>query len=165
MTKPDKEDPKNTDEDKSKADISEEEFTKRLERLLKTPKYVESEIDVLGLTLKSMGKLTELSNMSKNALIQFFQNDFLECKSLLEYIYIEHPNDKENILKYVEQFDSLNDTMILEKCGKAIKSGIVGVHQQALYLIALRSEMLKRFKYSPIVIGNNGLIKVSLDEK
>jgi hypothetical protein len=60
------------------------------------------------------------------------------------YILVERPGDDEEIAKYRLQFASKTDDEIRELSNKQKKIGIVGVHQQGLYIRALMEEFADR---------------------
>ena len=83
----------------------------------------------------------------------------------MEYIYIDKEDDKSIIADYKKRFETKSLEELVKIYNKEAKSGIVGVHRQALYLIALRQEFRERLKESPIyllehVLGLAGPIKV-----
>ena len=83
----------------------------------------------------------------------------------MEYIYIDREDDKNTISEYKKIFEDESLEELVESYNKQAKCGIVGVHQQALYLIALRQEFKERLKESPVylleyVLGLVGEIEV-----
>jgi hypothetical protein len=78
----------------------------------------------------------------------------------LKYIYQRRENDKSVIQEYGERFakDSLEE--LVDAFNQQVKCGIVGVHRQALYLIALRKEFLLRLEQTPIVIDDHRIIDI-----
>ena len=74
-------------------------------------------------------------------------------------IYTSRPGDEEELLKYAASFKTKEDAEILRDCEGQKKIGIAGVHQQALYLLALRKVMLERLGESPILLEDEVLIK------
>jgi len=60
------------------------------------------------------------------------------------YVQVERPGDDEEIAKYRQQFASKTDDEIRELSNKQKKIGIVGVHQQGLYIRALMEEFADR---------------------
>jgi hypothetical protein len=83
----------------------------------------------------------------------------------LKYIYQRRENDKSVILEYGERFakDSLEE--LVDAFNRQVKCGIVGVHRQALYLIALRKEFLIRVEQTPIVIDHDRIIEIKKEIK
>ena len=75
------------------------------------------------------------------------------------HIYISRIGDREIIRNYIESFRKMEDAQLQEQCVSKKKLGIVGVHQQALNLIAFNIVMKERFNDSPIIIENNCLIR------
>ena len=65
----------------------------------------------------------------------------------MEYIYLSNVNDQEHIANYKKSFEAKTLKELVAAYNKEAKCGIVGVHQQALYLIALRQEFRERLTY------------------
>ena len=83
----------------------------------------------------------------------------------MEYIYVGRNENQKIILDYKKIFESKTLDELVEDYNKQTRLGIVGVHQQALYLIAMRAEFKERLKESPIylleyVLGLTGPIEV-----
>ena len=60
------------------------------------------------------------------------------------YVLVERPGDDEEVAKYRQQFASKTDNEIRELLNKQKKIGMVGVHQQGLYVRALIDEFADR---------------------
>jgi hypothetical protein len=60
------------------------------------------------------------------------------------YVLVERPGDDEEVAKYRQQFASKTDDEIRELLNKQKKIGMVGVHQQGLYVRALIDEFADR---------------------
>ena len=75
------------------------------------------------------------------------------------HIYIPRPGDREFILQNIEYFRKMDDEQLQLESEAKKKLGIVGVHQQALHLIAFDIVMKERFNDSPIAIVDNCLIR------
>ena len=75
------------------------------------------------------------------------------------YILIQRSGDKETLLENREYFRKQNDAELIEACEKQRRLGIVGVHQQALSLVALRFVMVERKIDCPIIIEDNIVVK------
>ena len=83
----------------------------------------------------------------------------------MEYIYVGREDDKNIIVDYKKIFEAETLEELVGSYNSQVKCGIVGVHQQALYLIALRQEFKERLKESPVylldyVLGLVGEIEV-----
>ena len=83
----------------------------------------------------------------------------------MEHIYIAREQDKNSIADYKKSFEAKTLEALVVSYNSQVKCGIVGVRQQALYLIALRQEFRERLKESPVyllehVLGLVGPIKV-----
>ena len=60
------------------------------------------------------------------------------------YVLVERPGDDEEVAKYRQQFAAKTDDEIRELLNKQKKIGIVGVHQQGLYIRALMEDFADR---------------------
>ena len=83
----------------------------------------------------------------------------------MEHIYIAREQDQNSIADYKKSFEAKTLEALVVSYNSQVKCGIVGVHQQALYLIALRQEFRERLKESPVyllqhVLGLAGPIEV-----
>ena len=73
----------------------------------------------------------------------------------MDYVFIQMKGDYEAIVKYKE---SLKDITLGELVGKyngQARIGIVGVRQQARYIVALHQEFFRRIGESPVSIEKN----------
>ena len=68
----------------------------------------------------------------------------------MKYVFIPREGDKNRLLRYEGHFNELSDKELDEVYQKQVRSGITGVHAQAVYLMALRKAMIERFGRSPI---------------
>jgi hypothetical protein len=68
--------------------------------------------------------------------------------------------ERKNILNESQLVKNIVEDLI-EKYNKAVDSGIVGVHAQALHLLALRKVFIERLGKSPIVIEDEFIISLS----
>lgn len=83
----------------------------------------------------------------------------------MEYIYVGRQDDKNIIADYKKRFEAETLKALVGSYNSQVKCGIVGVHRQALYLIALRQEFKERLKESPVyllehILGLVGPIEV-----
>ena len=83
----------------------------------------------------------------------------------MEYVYVGRKDDQKIIADNKRWFEKKTLEELVECYNKEAKCGIVGVHQQALYLIALRQEFKERLKESPVyledyVLGLVGEIEI-----
>ena len=70
----------------------------------------------------------------------------------MEYIYIGRDDDEKTIADYKRNFETKTMEELVGAYNKQVKCGIVGVHRQALYLMALRQEFKERLKESPVYL-------------
>jgi hypothetical protein len=83
----------------------------------------------------------------------------------MEFIYIPRTGDEDVIADYKKGLKNLTSKELIDDYNKQARLGIVGVHQQALYLIALRDEFKEWFGYSPVyledaVLGMKGEVEI-----
>ena len=78
----------------------------------------------------------------------------------IKYIYQRRENDKSVIQEYGERLAKNSLEELVDAFNQQVKCGIVGVHRQALYLIALRKEFLIRVEQTPIVIDDHKIIDI-----
>ena len=83
----------------------------------------------------------------------------------MEYVYVDREGDTKVIADYKKGLEAGSLQSLVASYNKEAKCGIVGVRQQALYLIALRQEFRERLRESPVyllehVLGLVGPIEV-----
>ena len=83
----------------------------------------------------------------------------------MEYIYIGRDDDEKTIADYKRYFKTKTMEELVDAYNKQVRCGIVGVHRQALYLLALRQEFKDRLTESPVylleyVLGLVGEIEI-----
>ncbi len=79
----------------------------------------------------------------------------------MEYLFIQRPGDKEEILELLNNFKEYSKEELIEDYNKAVEIGIVGSRAQAQKLIALNITFKTIFISSPIKIENNILIRLT----
>jgi len=83
----------------------------------------------------------------------------------MEYIYIKNEHNQAHIDRFKKRLEAMTLEELVQAYNKEAKCGIVGVHMQALYLIALRQEFKERLTESPVyllehILGLVGPIEV-----
>ena len=73
------------------------------------------------------------------------------------YILILRKGDKNTINDYVSSLQTKPSRELVNAYNREVQIGITGVHQQALYLFALRKVFLERFDFCPISLKDNVL--------
>ena len=73
--------------------------------------------------------------------------------------------DREVIQDYIASFGEYSDQKLVDAYNREARMGIVGVHEQQLYLYAIREVMRERFRHSPVfyesgVMGMQGKVKL-----
>ena len=79
----------------------------------------------------------------------------------MEHVHIQRGGDREKLIKYNDMFDSYSNKELIDSYNSSVNTGIVGVHEQALFLIAKRWVFNNRFGKSPIKLKDNILISLS----
>ena len=69
---------------------------------------------------------------------------------IMEYIYVYREDDAAEILEYRVGFIKKTAEELVELYNREARMGIIGVHRQTLYLLALKIEFDERFGLSPI---------------
>ena len=83
----------------------------------------------------------------------------------MEYIYIKSEHNQGHIDRFKKRLEAMTLEKLVQAYNKEAKCGIVGVHMQALYLIALRQKFKERLTESPVyllehILGLVGPIEV-----
>ncbi|MDM9630234.1 hypothetical protein [Robiginitalea aurantiaca] len=73
----------------------------------------------------------------------------------MKYLFISRPGDPESFKEYFKKFELLSNDSLLAQYNREVQIGIVGVHAQALKLLALRKIFLKRFGKSPVLLKDD----------
>ena len=79
----------------------------------------------------------------------------------MEYVFIARKDDAETFNKFYKSLEGLPNETILDQYNKQVEIGIVGVHAQALKLLALRKVFLERFGESPIHLEDDVIISLT----
>ena len=75
-----------------------------------------------------------------------------------KYLLYSRPGDREIILDYISYFEQFDHPTLVEKYNAAWKTGIVGVHQQALNYFALHIVFKRIFGKSPFTFEDNVIL-------
>lgn len=78
----------------------------------------------------------------------------------MEFLYISRQGDKEAFRELRNSLEKLNDSELIDRYNKQVDIGLVGVHQQALYVIALHFCMLDKLGFSPVEVVGGNLIRL-----
>ena len=83
----------------------------------------------------------------------------------MEYIYIKSEHNQGHIDRFKKRLEAMTLEELVQAYNKEAKCGIVGVHMQALYLVALKEEFKERLTESPVyllehVLGLVGPIEI-----
>jgi hypothetical protein len=78
----------------------------------------------------------------------------------MEYVFIQRPGDREAVAAIVKEFEKLSKSQLVNQYNRMVQIGIVGVHAQALRIVALHNVFNRVFGISPIGVEDNVLIKL-----
>ncbi len=83
----------------------------------------------------------------------------------MEYIYIKSEHNQAHINRFKKRLEAMTLEELVQAYNKEAKCGILGVHMQALYLVALKEEFRERLRESPLyllehILGLVGPIEV-----
>ena len=70
----------------------------------------------------------------------------------MEYIYIKSEHNQAHIDRFKKSLEAMTLEELVQAYNKEAKCGIVGVHMQALYLVALKEEFRERLRESPVYL-------------
>ena len=73
----------------------------------------------------------------------------------MEHIYFRKESDDKIISDYKKKLEAESLEELVDSYNRQVKCGIVGVHRQALYLMALKQEFKERLKESPVYLLNH----------
>ncbi|GGW53844.1 hypothetical protein DFQ11_101245 [Winogradskyella epiphytica] len=73
----------------------------------------------------------------------------------MEHLYFRKESDDKIISDYKKKLEVQTMEELVNSYNRQVKCGIVGVHMQALLLIALRQEFKERLKESPVYLLNH----------
>ena len=79
----------------------------------------------------------------------------------MKYVFIFRKGDQETFKMLYKDLEVLPNKSLLAQYNREVNFGIVGVHAQALKLLALRKIFLERFGESPIIIEGNMVITLT----
>ena len=76
----------------------------------------------------------------------------------MKHVHIQRKGDREQISSFHKNIKEKTNQELVDSYNQSQQKGLFGVHAQALYIIALRFELLKRFNKSPITVKDNCII-------
>ncbi len=79
----------------------------------------------------------------------------------MKYVFISRKGDQEAFKEFYQDLIGLPNDALLMQYNRQAEIGIVGVHAQALKLLALRNVFLQRFGKSPILIEDDIVISLT----
>lgn len=80
-------------------------------------------------------------------------------------LFFSKKGDQETIQEVLNRFRFYNDQELVDTYNREARMGIIGIHQQQLYLIALSEVIRERFNHNPIffescVTGMRGEVRL-----
>jgi hypothetical protein len=81
--------------------------------------------------------------------------------SRLQHLYISRPGDKDRIRENYASLMDISDEQLVENYNRQARLGIVGVHAQVLFLLAMNVQFMFRFGTSPLTIKDQVIIRFS----
>jgi hypothetical protein len=79
----------------------------------------------------------------------------------MEYIFIQRPGDREEIIERLKVFTKYAKAELVSEYNSTVKTGIAGVHAQALMIIALHNAFDIAFNKSPVKIVDYTVISLT----
>jgi hypothetical protein len=79
----------------------------------------------------------------------------------MEYLFIQRPGDKEQILELLKEFKLYSKEELVARYNRTVEVGIVGAHAQAQMLVALYNAFKSAFGKSPIKVEDNSIIRLT----
>jgi hypothetical protein len=79
----------------------------------------------------------------------------------MEYIFIQRPGDREKIIEQLKKFSAYSKQELVTEYNNTVKVGVVGVHAQALIIIALHNAFDIVFNKSPVKIVDDVVISLT----
>lgn len=76
------------------------------------------------------------------------------------YIFIPRKEDIQQIKNFSNNLQNINQSELINKYNREAKVGFTGVHQQALLIIALNKQFMKRYNDAPVTIENNSILSL-----
>ena len=80
---------------------------------------------------------------------------------MLEYMFIQREGDLEKVKTNVSEFLKYSKSELVDRYNSMVKIGIVGVHEQAIIIVALNIVFKQVFSKSPIQIDENVLVRLT----
>ena len=79
----------------------------------------------------------------------------------MKYILIQRPGFKERYINEINKLNKSTSEQLIQLYNANVKTGIVGVHAQAIMLVALRHVIKSRFGVCPIKIEDNIILSLT----
>lgn len=76
-----------------------------------------------------------------------------------KYLFIQRKEDLQQIINLNNNLENINQEELVNKFNREVKIGFTGVHQQALLVLALNQEFIKRYNEAPVTVENNVVLR------
>ncbi len=76
------------------------------------------------------------------------------------YIFIQRKEDLQQLVSLENNLNTISQEELINKFNREAKIGFTGVHKQALLILALNQQFIKRFNDAPITIENNSILSL-----
>jgi len=76
------------------------------------------------------------------------------------YLFIQRKQDLKQITNLNKSLENSNQEELISKYNREAKIGFTGVHQQALLILALNQQFIKRYNDAPVTIENNSVLSL-----
>lgn len=77
-----------------------------------------------------------------------------------KYIFIQRKEDFQKLVNLKNNLNTISQEELINKFNREVKIGFTGVHQQALLIIALNQQFIKRYNDAPVIIENNLILSL-----
>jgi len=75
-----------------------------------------------------------------------------------KYIFLQRKEDLQQLISLKNSFNNISQDELIKKFNREAKIGFTGVHRQALLILALNQQFIKRYNDAPITIENNSIL-------
>jgi hypothetical protein len=76
------------------------------------------------------------------------------------YIFTQRKEDLQQLINLKNNFNNISQIELIKKFNREAKIGFTGVHQQALLILALNQQFIKRYNDAPVIIENNSILSL-----
>lgn len=77
-----------------------------------------------------------------------------------KYLFIQRKEDLQQIINLNNSLENSNQEELINTFNREAKIGFTGVHQQAVLILALNQQFMKRYNDAPVAIKNNSILSL-----